>query len=91
MNSITTVKFDDGANAACRANNADICGRDEDEPAEGGNLQKLQEMAGDGKEPRGSETSIFAYRGSSAEELVAILLYRDYDKAAEKKKEAQKA
>ena len=88
-NPITTVKFDDGANAAVRANNADIVGRDEAEPAEGGNLQKLQEMAGDGKEPSGSETSFFEYRGSSAEEFVAILLYRDYDKSAEKKKAAE--
>ena len=46
-------------------------------------------MAGDGKEPRGSETSFFEYRGSSAEEFVAILLYRDYDKSAEKKKAAE--
>ena len=89
LNPITTVKFDDGANAACRANNADIVGREEAEPAEGGNLQKLKEMAGDGKEPRGAEASFFGYQGSSAEEFVAILLYRDYDKSAEKKKEAQ--
>ena len=89
LNPITTVKFDEGANAACRANNADICGREEAEPAEGGNLAKLQEQAGDGKEPRGSEASFFEYRGSSAEEFVAILLYRDYEKSAEKKKAAE--
>ena len=83
MNSITTVKFDDGANAACRVNNADIVGRDEAEPECGGNLAKLKEMAGDGKDPSGSETSFFEYKGSSAEEFVAILLYRDFDKSAE--------
>merc|ERR1712051_953292 len=82
-------KFDDGANAACRGNNADIVGRDEVEPECGGNLAKLKEMAGDGKDPSGSETSFFEYKGSSAEEFVAILLYRDFDKSAENQKAAQ--
>ena len=36
-----TLKFNDAANSAVRANNEDICQKDEAEPAEGGNLAKL--------------------------------------------------
>ncbi len=42
MSSVGSVKFDDKANAAVRANNEDIKGRAEAEPAQGGNLEKLR-------------------------------------------------
>ena len=79
MTKVTTVKFDEEANAAVRGNNAAICGREEDAPSEdGSNLTKLNEMTG--REPCGAEASFYNYTGSSAEEFVALLLYKDFDK-----------
>ena len=63
-----------------RANNELVCQAAEDEPAEGGNLAKFKEQAGDGREPLGVEYSFFGYKGSNAEEFVSILLVRDFEK-----------
>ena len=35
-----------------------------------------------GKEPAGAEATFYNYGGSSAEEFVALLLYKDFDKFA---------
>lgn len=81
MKNVTTVKFEDNANSAVRQNNAAICGREEDSPPEdAGNLVKLNEITG--KEPSGAEATYYNYGGSSAEEFVALLLYKDFDKYA---------
>ena len=79
---MSTVKFDDEANAACRANNEDICGRAEDAPAEGGNIEKLKQMAG-GRDAKARESSFYDYKGCNAEELISILLVKDFDKHAD--------
>lgn len=88
MQKVSTVKFDDEANRAVRENNDAICQRAEDSPEEGGNQAKLNEITG--REPCGGEASIYNYSGNSAEELIAILLYKDFDKyaALEQKPEA---
>ena len=89
MVKVTTVKFEDKANTAVRQNNAAICGREEDSPPEdAGNLAKLNEITG--QEPTGAEATFYNYGGSSAEEFVALLLYKDFDKfeAMTKKPEA---
>ena len=79
MQKVTTVKFDEDANSAVRQNNAAICGREEDSPPEdAGNLAKLKENTG--REPLGGEATFYNYGGSSAEEFVAVLLYKDFDK-----------
>ena len=83
MQPVDVLKMDDGCNAAVRANNEAVCEAAEDEPSPGGNLAKFQELAGDGREPRGVEYSFFGYRGSSAEEFVSILLVRDFEKNAD--------
>ena len=80
MTKVTTVKFDNEANAAVRENNTAICGKAEDAPEEGGNITKLNEMTG--REAAGTEASFFNYPGQSAEEFVALLLYKDFDKYA---------
>lgn len=43
LSALSSVKFDDKANAAVRANNQDITSRAEDQPTAGGNLDKLRE------------------------------------------------
>ena len=88
LSAMSTVKFDDQANAAVRANNEDIKSKAEDEPAEGGNLAKLAEMAGAGRDAKAKETSYYNYQGQSAEEFVALLLARDFDRKAEADKKA---
>ena len=74
MDSLTTVKFDEKANAAVRANNEDIKAKAEAEPVPGGNLDKLRSMEPN-LQANGAEASMFNYEGDSAEELVAILLF----------------
>ena len=80
MAKISTVKFDNEANAAVRANNTEICKKAEDAPEEGSNITKLNEMTG--RETAGAEASFYNFEGSSAEEFVALLLYKDFDKYA---------
>ena len=78
MTKVTTVKFEENANSAARQNNATICGKEEDSPPQkAGNLDKLKEITG--KEPVGAETTYYNYGGASAEEFVALLLYKDFD------------
>ena len=88
---VTTVKFDDAANAAVRANNVDIIAKAEDAPAEGGNCTKLESVSGASREAKATEASFFDYTGSSAEEFVAILLVKDFDKWAEVQKAKEDA
>ena len=78
MTKVSTVKFDHEAIRAVRSNNEAICGKAEDAPEEGGNQAKLAEITG--REPAGGEASCFNYTGDSAEEFVALLLYKDFDK-----------
>ena len=80
---VTIVKFDDSANAAVRANNEDIKSRAEDAPAEGGNIDKLAAQVGGARDAKAREASFYNYKGASAEEFVALLLARDFDKKAE--------
>ena len=90
VNPMSVVKFDDDANAACRGNNEDIKARAEDAPAAGGNVDKLQSVAGASREAKAREASFFNYNGANAEELISILLVKDFDARAEadkKKKE----
>ena len=88
MEKVPTLKFDDGANAAVRANNEELCSSvavarlETDEPVPGDNLRIMRDQMGADKEPSGSEYSVFGYKGSSAEEFVALLLYQDFDKFA---------
>ena len=82
MQPVSPVKFDEALNNAVRANNADICGREEDAPADGGNIAKLKEQSGNSKDPKAAETSLYNYKGASAEELVALLLYKDFEAKA---------
>ena len=74
------LRFDSGLVAAVRANNQSIVELGQDEPVAGGNLVTLKQQIGDGREPIGVEYSFFGYKGSNAEELVAILLLRDFEK-----------
>ena len=85
----STLKFDDGCNAAVRANNEAICAEDAavEKPEAGGNIAKFKEMQ-DGQDPKAHEYSFFKYEGTSAEELVALLLYQDYDRQAAAKVKA---
>ena len=80
---MSSIRFDEQSNVACRANNDDIIGRAEDSPADGGNLSKLKEVLNNAQEPSGGEASYYNYKGSNAEEFVALLLYKDFDKASE--------
>ena len=43
----STLKFDDGCNAAVRANNDDIIAAADEQPAVGGNLAKMGELQGE--------------------------------------------
>ena len=78
---VSSLKFDDGCNAAVRANNETICLAAEESPASGGNVAKLQESQGE-VEITAHEYSYFKYEGASAEELVALFLYQDFDRHA---------
>ena len=81
MQKVTTVKFEDRANQAVRQVNSELVAREEDSPPEiAGNMQKLAEMTG--QQPTGAEVSHYNYGGSCAEEFVALLLYKDFDKFA---------
>jgi hypothetical protein len=86
MQAIPSLVFDNEANAAVRENNEDIRTRAEDAPAEGGNIAKLDQKTGSSRRAKAKEASFFKYQGSSAEELVSILLVKDFDKFAELKK-----
>ena len=86
MESVNPLRFDAEANAAVRANNKDIIARAEVAPVTGGNIAKLDERIGSGRTAKAKEASFFKYEGSSAEELVSILLVKDFDKYAEDKK-----
>ena len=71
----STIKFDDGCNAAVRNNNQGICGENAvDQPEAGGNLAGYRQLQ-DSQDPKGFEYSYFKYEGASAEELVALLIY----------------
>ena len=89
MKPLGAVKFDDDCNKACRANNADIVSRAEDEPAEGGNCEKLAQINGEARLAKAKEASYFGYSGASAEEFVALLLIKDFDKHAALAKAAE--
>ena len=82
MESIRPLRFDAEANGAVRANNEDIRARAEDAPVAGGNIAKLDERIGSSRKAKAKEASFFKYEGSSAEELVSILLVKDFDKYA---------
>ena len=86
MESIKPLRFDAEAIGAVRANNEDIRARAEDAPVAGGNIAKLDERIGSSRKAKAKEASFFKYEGSSAEELVSILLVKDFDKYAEAKK-----
>ena len=79
MQAIPSLVFDNEANAAVRENNEDIRTRAEDAPAEGGNIAKLDQKTGSSRRAKAKEASFFKYQGSSAEELVSILLVKDFD------------
>mmetsp|Transcript_30677 Transcript_30677/g.37970 ORF Transcript_30677/g.37970 Transcript_30677/m.37970 type:complete len:144 (+) Transcript_30677:265-696(+) len=76
---MATLKFDDGCNAAVRANNDDVCAAGADQPEAGGSIAKMRELQGGDQNPKGFEYSVYKYEGDSAEELVALLLYQDFD------------
>ena len=80
VNPCSTVKFDDGCNAAVRNNNVDLCGENAvEKPEAGGNLDMYRELQ-QSQDPKGFEYSFFKYEGNSAEEFVALLLYQDFDR-----------
>ena len=79
MNKVPSVKFDEDANKAVRKNNKAICDIPSYSPPEdAGNLEKLREIIGE--ELSGAETTFYNYWSKSAEEFVALLLYKDFDK-----------
>ena len=81
MKKVATVKFDDDANNAVRKNNQAICGIPSYSPPEdAGNLLKLFEFLG--PELSGAEATFYNYWSRSAEDFVALLLYKDFDKFA---------
>ena len=67
------------ANQAVRANNEEIIARNESSPAAGGNIAKMNQQLGGGRAVQAYEASFYGYKGHNAEELLAILMVRDFD------------
>ena len=81
MSPVPILEYDAIPNQAVRRNNQAVCEAAQAEPAPGGNLATLKQMMGSSREPNGSEYSYFNYQGSNAEELVSILLVKDFEKS----------
>lgn len=81
------VKFLDTANQACRKNNQIICEKAEAQPAKGGNIEQFKLIVGGQKDVMAEEFSMFNYLGDQAEEIIALQLILDWNRAgAEGKK-----
>ena len=81
------VPFLDTATQACRNNNKIICEKADANPEKGGNVEQLKLVVGVDKEVLAEEFSLFNYQGDQAEEVIALQLILDWNRAgAEGKK-----
>ena len=77
--SLKLVSFDEEANQAVRANNADKIASNEDKPTKGGNIAKYSEIKGNDSSATCTEFTMPQFEGTTGTEFIALQLALDFE------------